>query len=79
MMGTPSRAVALRRARIVDRATRLAPALWSEERDFAGAVTGLAAGIMFVDLLAVADAPKANCGRVHCLVPGGPWAAGPGA
>ena len=40
----------------------LRPALWSEERDFAGAATGLAAGIMFVDLLAVADAPKLICG-----------------
>ena len=36
----------------------LRPALWSEERDFAGAVTSLVAGIVLVDLLAVADAPK---------------------
>jgi 4-hydroxybenzoate polyprenyltransferase len=36
----------------------LRPALWSEERDFARAVSGLVAGIALVDLLAVASAPK---------------------
>ena len=33
-------------------------ALWSPEKDFAGALTGLLAGVALVDLLAVADAPK---------------------
>jgi 4-hydroxybenzoate polyprenyltransferase len=37
----------------------LRPALWSAERDFAGAVSGLVAGIVFVDLLAASDGPKA--------------------
>jgi hypothetical protein len=36
----------------------LRPALWSAEKDFAGAVGGLVAGIIFVDLLAAANAPK---------------------
>jgi 4-hydroxybenzoate polyprenyltransferase len=36
----------------------LRPALWSDERDFDGALAGLVAGIALVDLLAVADAPK---------------------
>jgi hypothetical protein len=36
----------------------LRPALWSEERDFARAVSGLVAGIALVDLLAVAGAPR---------------------
>ena len=39
-------------------ARSLRPALWSAERDFAGAVSALTAGIVFVDLLAAADAPK---------------------
>jgi len=33
-------------------------ALWTAEKDFAASVSGLLAGIVFVDLLAVADAPK---------------------
>jgi 4-hydroxybenzoate polyprenyltransferase len=37
----------------------LRPALWSAEQDFPRAVTGLVAGIALVDLLAVADGPKA--------------------
>jgi len=37
----------------------LRPALWSTEKDFARATTGLVAGIALVDLLAAADAPKA--------------------
>lgn len=36
----------------------LRPALWSAEKDFERAATGLVAGIALVDLLAVADAPK---------------------
>jgi 4-hydroxybenzoate polyprenyltransferase len=36
----------------------LRPALWSAERDFAGAVPGLVAGIVLVDLLAAAGAPR---------------------
>jgi hypothetical protein len=39
-------------------ARSLRPALWSEERDFGKAVTGLVGGIALVDLLAVADAPR---------------------
>jgi hypothetical protein len=37
----------------------LRPALWSAEKDFAGATAGLVAGIVFVDLLAAANGPKA--------------------
>ena len=36
----------------------LRPALWSQAKDFANAVPGLVAGIVFVDLLAAASAPK---------------------
>jgi 4-hydroxybenzoate polyprenyltransferase len=36
----------------------LRPVLWSAERQFGRAVSGLLAGIVFVDWLAVADAPR---------------------
>jgi len=36
----------------------LRPALWSPEKDVAGSVAGLRAGIVFVDLLAAVEAPR---------------------
>jgi hypothetical protein len=36
----------------------LRPALWSAQRDFTAVADGLVAGIAFVDLLAVGDAPR---------------------
>jgi 4-hydroxybenzoate polyprenyltransferase len=39
-------------------ARSLRPALWSEERDLESAATGLTAGIVFVDWVAIADAPR---------------------